>query len=286
MSQEGVPPRVCRSVVSVRASTASLTRRVPAGTGSRRGAGRSRAGPRTAQSRCSARHSVGAVAGSAGVIRENFMRLVLDPTMDYYAARRATGREKLDGRQGPGDPGRQPREPPGHAGDPVRAASPAAQADRGGGRRRLLLPQPGGRLARVADLQHGPDRAAPGRRACPRTAAISTCCSTRGGAYCSTRRARARATGCPVRCGAGRRCWPPAHHLTIVPIRVTGTAEAMPPGRFWPRRLRDKPVPTAPPDRGLLRRADHRYRRRRRGDGVRAEFLPERLRQPLPFAVP
>ena len=31
----------------------------------------------------------------AGVVRENFMRLVLDPTMDYYAARRATGREKL-----------------------------------------------------------------------------------------------------------------------------------------------------------------------------------------------
>jgi 1-acyl-sn-glycerol-3-phosphate acyltransferase len=33
-----------------------------------------------------------------------------------------------------------------------------------------------------------------------------------------------------------------AHHLTIVPIRVTGTAQAMPPGRIWPRRLRDKPV--------------------------------------------
>jgi 1-acyl-sn-glycerol-3-phosphate acyltransferase len=34
-----------------------------------------------------------------------------------------------------------------------------------------------------------------------------------------------------------------AHHLTIVPIRVTGTAEAMPPGRFWPRRRLDRPVP-------------------------------------------
>jgi 1-acyl-sn-glycerol-3-phosphate acyltransferase len=34
-----------------------------------------------------------------------------------------------------------------------------------------------------------------------------------------------------------------SHNLTIVPIRVTGTAEAMPPGRFWPRRRRDKPVP-------------------------------------------
>jgi 1-acyl-sn-glycerol-3-phosphate acyltransferase len=34
-----------------------------------------------------------------------------------------------------------------------------------------------------------------------------------------------------------------SHNLTIVPIRVTGTAEAMPPGRFWPSRRRDRPVP-------------------------------------------
>jgi 1-acyl-sn-glycerol-3-phosphate acyltransferase len=33
-----------------------------------------------------------------------------------------------------------------------------------------------------------------------------------------------------------------SHNLTIVPIRVTGTAEAMPPGRFWPRRRRDQPL--------------------------------------------
>ena len=37
----------------------------------------------------------------AGVIRENFLRFVLNPTMDYYAARRATGKEKLDGVKGP-----------------------------------------------------------------------------------------------------------------------------------------------------------------------------------------
>jgi 1-acyl-sn-glycerol-3-phosphate acyltransferase len=34
-----------------------------------------------------------------------------------------------------------------------------------------------------------------------------------------------------------------AHNLTIVPIRVTGTAQAMPPGRFWPKRVRNRPVP-------------------------------------------
>src|ERR1700742_76552 len=31
----------------------------------------------------------------ARLVRENFMRFVLNPLMDYYAARRATGREKL-----------------------------------------------------------------------------------------------------------------------------------------------------------------------------------------------
>src|SRR5256885_1645467 len=37
----------------------------------------------------------------AGVVRENFMRWVLDPIMDYYAARRATGREMLEHVKGP-----------------------------------------------------------------------------------------------------------------------------------------------------------------------------------------
>jgi 1-acyl-sn-glycerol-3-phosphate acyltransferase len=31
-----------------------------------------------------------------------------------------------------------------------------------------------------------------------------------------------------------------AHNLAIVPIRVTGTRDAMPPGRIWPKRLRGK----------------------------------------------
>ncbi|MGH2886163.1 MAG: hypothetical protein ACRDPA_26280, partial [Solirubrobacteraceae bacterium] len=37
----------------------------------------------------------------AGLIRENFLRFVLNPTMDYYAARRANGKEKLEGVKGP-----------------------------------------------------------------------------------------------------------------------------------------------------------------------------------------
>ncbi len=32
------------------------------------------------------------------------------------------------------------------------------------------------------------------------------------------------------------------HHLPVVPIRVTGTRDAMPPGRYWPSRLRGQVV--------------------------------------------
>src|ERR1700761_7019646 len=37
----------------------------------------------------------------AGVVRENFMRFVLNPVMDYYAARRASGRANLSALKGP-----------------------------------------------------------------------------------------------------------------------------------------------------------------------------------------
>jgi 1-acyl-sn-glycerol-3-phosphate acyltransferase len=30
------------------------------------------------------------------------------------------------------------------------------------------------------------------------------------------------------------------HHVSIIPVRITGTNEAMPPGRFWPTRMRSR----------------------------------------------
>jgi 1-acyl-sn-glycerol-3-phosphate acyltransferase len=50
-------------------------------------------------------------------------------------------------------------------------------------------------------------------------------------------RSRGGATG-RVRRGAA--VLATAHNLSIIPIRVTGTADAMPPGRMWPKRLRGK----------------------------------------------
>jgi len=43
--------------------------------------------------------------------------------------------------------------------------------------------------------------------------------------------------GGPGRVRRGAAVLASAHNLAIIPIRVTGTAEAMPPGQRWPRRL-------------------------------------------------
>lgn len=61
------------------------------------------------------------------------------------------------------------------------------------------------------------------------------------------------------------------HNLSIVPIRVTGTAEAMPPGAVWPRRLRGRlfsrrhrvevtfgePIPPLSDTAALIERVQH-----------------------------
>jgi 1-acyl-sn-glycerol-3-phosphate acyltransferase len=48
--------------------------------------------------------------------------------------------------------------------------------------------------------------------------------------------------GDPGRVRRGAAVLAAAHNLSIVPIRVTGTREAMPPGRLWPKRIRGKVV--------------------------------------------
>ena len=46
--------------------------------------------------------------------------------------------------------------------------------------------------------------------------------------------------GGPGRVRRGAAVLAAAHNLSIVPIRVTGTRAAMPPGRLWPKRLHGK----------------------------------------------
>jgi 1-acyl-sn-glycerol-3-phosphate acyltransferase len=175
----------------------------------------------------------------ARLVRENFMRFVLNPVMDYYAARRATGRETLASLK---EPVILVANHASHMDTPVilsalprklrKKTAVAAAADyfyrnrvvasvvslifntvpierKGGGG----LSKDGSHLDRLLDQGWNLLLYPEGTR-------------SRGGG--------------PGRVRRGAAVLAAAHNLSIIPIRVTGTAEAMPPGRLWPRRLRGK----------------------------------------------
>jgi 1-acyl-sn-glycerol-3-phosphate acyltransferase len=174
----------------------------------------------------------------AGVARENFLRFVLGPIMDFYARRRSTGREKLAGLKGPvilvANHGSHMDTPVILSALPRRLrkrTAVAAAADyfyrnkavaalvsllfntvpierRGGG-----MTKGGGHLDKLLD--QGWNLLL----------------------YPEGTRKHGEGTG-RVRRGAA--VLAAAHNLAIVPIRVTGTRDAMPPGRIWPKRLRGK----------------------------------------------
>jgi 1-acyl-sn-glycerol-3-phosphate acyltransferase len=174
----------------------------------------------------------------AGVARENFLRFVLGPIMDFYARRRSTGRERLAGLKGPvilvANHGSHMDTPVILSALPRRLrkrTAVAAAADyfyrnklvaalvslafntvpierRGGG-----MTKGGGHLDKLLD--QGWNLLL----------------------YPEGTRKHGEGTG-RVRRGAA--VLAAAHNLSIVPIRVTGTRDAMPPGRMWPKRLRGK----------------------------------------------
>jgi len=173
----------------------------------------------------------------AGLIRENFMRFVLNPLMDYYAARRASGREKLEDVKGP----------------IILVANHASHLDTP-----VILSALPRRLRKRTVVAAAADYFYRNRLV---ASAVSLIFNTvpierrRGGSmskngghldrlldqgwslllYPEGTRSR---DGMPGTLRRGAAVLAAAHHLTIVPIRVTGTAEAMPPGRFWPSRRR------------------------------------------------
>jgi len=172
----------------------------------------------------------------AGAVRENFLRFVLNPTMDYYARRRTTGREKLAALKGP----------------VILVANHASHMDTP-----VILSALPRRLRKRTAVAAAADYFYRNRLV---AAAVSLFFNTvpierRGGGglakdgshldrlldqgwslllYPEGTRSRGGGTG-RVRRGAA--VLAAAHKLTIVPIRVTGTADAMPPGRIWPKRL-------------------------------------------------
>jgi 1-acyl-sn-glycerol-3-phosphate acyltransferase len=172
----------------------------------------------------------------ASVLRENFLRFVLNPIMDYYAARRATGREKLAGLKGP----------------VILVANHASHMDTP-----VILSALPRRLRRRTVVAAAADYFYRNRVV---ASIVSLLFNTvpierRGGGatkgvshldklldqgwnlllYPEGTRSR---SGAPGRVRRGAAVLAAAHQLAIVPIRVTGTAAAMPPGRVWPKRRR------------------------------------------------
>jgi 1-acyl-sn-glycerol-3-phosphate acyltransferase len=175
---------------------------------------------------------------AAGVARENFLRFVLGPIMDFYARRRSTGRERLAGLKGPvilvANHGS-------HMDTPVILSALPRRL-----RKRTAVAAAADYFYRnkaVASLVSLLFNTVPIER---RGGGI-----TKGGGhldklldqgwnlllYPEGTRKHGEGTG-RVRRGAA--VLAAAHNLAIVPIRVTGTRDAMPPGRIWPKRLRGK----------------------------------------------
>jgi 1-acyl-sn-glycerol-3-phosphate acyltransferase len=175
----------------------------------------------------------------AGMARETFLRFVLRPLMNLYAARRATGREKLSGLRGP----------------LILVANHASHMDTP-----VILAALPRKLRRRTAVAAAADYFYRNRLV---AMAVSLIFNTvpierRGGGLAKSGSShldklldqgwslllypegtRSRSGG-PGRVRRGAAVLAAAHNLSIVPIRVTGTREAMPPGRLWPKRLHGK----------------------------------------------
>jgi 1-acyl-sn-glycerol-3-phosphate acyltransferase len=175
----------------------------------------------------------------AGVARESFMHFVLNPVMGYYARRRATGREKLTALKGP----------------VILVANHASHLDTP-----VILSALPRNLRKRTAVAAAADYFYRNRLVASLVSLIfnTVPIERKGGAgiakngshldklldqgwnlllYPEGTRSRA---GAPSRVRRGAAVLASAHNLAIVPIRVTGTAAAMPPGRMWPKRLHGK----------------------------------------------
>jgi 1-acyl-sn-glycerol-3-phosphate acyltransferase len=174
----------------------------------------------------------------AGLARENFLRFVLNPVMDFYARRRATGRDKLAALKGP----------------VILVANHASHLDTP-----VILSALPRRLRKRTVVAAAADYFYRNRLIASVVSLIfnTTPIDRNGGGtskhgshldnlldegwnlllYPEGTRSR---SGVPGRIRRGAAVLAAAHDLKIVPIRVTGTREAMPPGRIWPKRIGGK----------------------------------------------
>ncbi|MGH2915166.1 MAG: lysophospholipid acyltransferase family protein, partial [Solirubrobacteraceae bacterium] len=170
------------------------------------------------------------------------MQLVLNPVMDYYAARAATGRDQLASLKGPVI---LVANHASHLDTPVilsalprrlrKRTAVAAAADYFY-RNRLV--------ASVVSLVFNtvPIERRSGGGMSKDGSHLDTLLDDGWSLLLYPEGTRAR-PGVPGRVRRGAAVLACAHNLSIIPIRVTGTADAMPPGRLWPKRLHGRLVP-------------------------------------------
>jgi 1-acyl-sn-glycerol-3-phosphate acyltransferase len=176
----------------------------------------------------------------ARFVRERTMQFVLNPVMNYYAARQATGKEKLSALKGP----------------VILVANHASHMDTP-----VILSALPRKLRKRTAVAAAADYFYRNKLTASLVSLIfntvpierkgTTGSVTKSTSHLDTllddgwnlllfpegTRSRGGATG-RVRRGAA--VLAAAHNLAIIPIKVTGTADAMPPGRIWPKRLRGR----------------------------------------------
>jgi 1-acyl-sn-glycerol-3-phosphate acyltransferase len=177
----------------------------------------------------------------AGLMREAFLRFVLRPTMDVYTRRRASGREKLSGLKGP----------------IILVANHSSHIDTP-----VILAALPRRLRKRTAVAAAADYFYRNRLVAALVSLIfNTVPIERSGGGLSKQAAghldrlldqgwnlllypegTRRLTDGGQRVRRGAAVLAERHRLPVVPIRVTGTKDVMPPGRVWPRRIRGKLV--------------------------------------------
>src|SRR6201992_3128461 len=177
----------------------------------------------------------------ARLVRENFMRFVLNPVMDYYTARRATGREKLSSLKGPVI---LVANHASHMDTPVilsalprklrKRTAVAAAADYF--YRNKLTASLVSLIFNTVPIER---RKGSGGGPTKSTSHLDTLLDDGWNLLLFPEGTRSRG-GAPGRVRRGAAVLAAAHNLAIIPIKVTGTADAMPPGRWWPKRLRGR----------------------------------------------
>jgi 1-acyl-sn-glycerol-3-phosphate acyltransferase len=169
-------------------------------------------------------------------LRERFMQFVMNPVLDHYAARRASGFEKLLHLKGP----------------VILVANHASHMDTP-----IILSALPRKLRKRTAVAAAADYFYRNRiTAYLASLLFNTVPVDRNGGGGGTKHldkllddgwnlllypegTRKHGTG-PGRVRRGAAVLASHHNLSIVPIRVTGTAAAMPPGSFWPKRLRGR----------------------------------------------